>query len=816
MQARFIMVCLHFAVLIACHSGNQPPQTDPRARRQPCADSSLTAALRRDAYKEYSAGRIQQAAQLYERGYRQAEQAGNPCEAAWNLHNSAACHHLMLHYRKAMRQYLGARPLANRSQDTDMQGMIASNLSSLYLQMGELDLADAEAQTALRLVDARTASGTRAGLYAQAATVLAGKGEIGKALPLFASAIYEADGQDDRALLAKVWDNLGEALRRAGRLAEAEEAIAEAFRIRRCAKAADLSLSYTKLGRLRLMQGDASAAERFLTMALDSAARSAAPMPRWLTLYYRGRSRDARGRTAEALADYRAARDGARAWRLEVLPVDAVRISTDAGLHEIYSAYAASAGRLHLRTGRSDLARESFLAAEENRAASLRESFSDLPRVFPDEYGETLASLRAALNASPTREADASRAAALELRLSEIEARAGMPQVAAGTGTASSSLRSFQARLGPGSGLLSFSLGDQESYMWAVTTRDCRLLRLPAGREIAKSVERFQEALRSGAPAASRLGNELYRMLFGGLPREFTRLSRWKLVLDDALFGLPFAALVSRYEGERPVYLVADHEVEVLPGALFKSVPMRASANLMAAFGDPVYNRADPRFDEQAAKGEAHWPGMLFAAMAPAGLELNRLAGSDDEVAACTRAWKGIHQVRLGGDVNRGQLSQVLATNPEVLHLALHVVRSGGERAGLHIALGLKPDGTQDLLGPEEIRTMRSGIGLVVLSGCSSGWGRVRPDAGVLGLTRAWLQAGARFVAASLWQVPDDDGALFSRFYLHLQPRTSGHGTLDVARALRLAQLDMLRSRSWHSDPRYWAAYFSVSRGLPE
>ena len=811
------MVCLYSAVLIACRSGNQPPRTGPQARQQPCADSSLTAGLRRSAYKEYSKGRIQQAAQLYERGYRQAKQAGNLCEAVWNLQNSAACHHLMLHYRTAMRQYLDARPLAEKSHDANMQGVIASNLSSLYLQMGELDLADAEAQLALRLVNERTAFGTRAGLYAQAATVLARKGEIDRALPLFSAAIYAADGQDDRALLAKVWDNLGEALRRADRLAEAEEALAEAFRIRRRAKAADLSLSYVKLGRLRLMQGDPSAAERFLTMALDSAARSAAPMPRWSMVYYRGRSKDARGKTAEALADYRAARDGARAWRLEVLPVDAVRISADVGLHEIYSAYAASAGRLHLQTGRSDLARESFLAAEENRAASLRESLSDLPRVFPDEYGPTLASLRSALNATPVKGADAARAATLELRLSEMEVRAGMRQGAARTGNADSSLHALQARLRPGSGLLSFSLGVRESYLWAVTARECRLLRLPAGSEIARSVERFQEALRNGAPAAPRLGNELYRSLFGKLPNDFQHLSSWKLVLDDALFGLPFAALVSRFEAGRPVYLVVDHELEVVPGALFKSPPPRSSTNLLAAFGDPVYNRADPRFDKHAVAREVYWYGTLFAApAAPAGLELNRLAGSDDEVAACARAWAGTHQVMLGGDVNRSQFLQTVEANPEVLHMALHVVRSGGERAGLRIALGLKPDGTQDLLDTEEIRTLRSSIGLVVLSGCSSGWGRVRPDAGVLGLTRAWLQAGARSVAASLWQVPDDDGALFARFYLHLQPRTSGHGTLGVARALRLAQLDMLRSRSWHSDPTYWAAYFSVSRGLPE
>ena len=58
---------------------------------------------------------------------------------------------------------------------------------------------------------------------------------------------------------------------------------------------------------------------------------------------------------------------------------------------------------------------------------------------------------------------------------------------------------------------------------------------------------------------------------------------------------------------------------------------------------------------------------------------------------------------------------------------------------------------------------------LVVMTGCATGTGDVRVGAGLLGLTRAWMMAGARAVVATNWPVPDIDGDLIPDFYRHLQ-----------------------------------------------
>jgi CHAT domain-containing protein len=141
-----------------------------------------------------------------------------------------------------------------------------------------------------------------------------------------------------------------------------------------------------------------------------------------------------------------------------------------------------------------------------------------------------------------------------------------------------------------------------------------------------------------------------------------------------------------------------------------------------------------------------------------------------------------------------------------VVHLATHVVESHEPPAYGLIALSLTPRRENELLSPVEIAAWRTSVGLVVMSGCDSGRGDALPGTGLLGLTRAWLAAGAGTVIASNWSTPDDSGALFRVLYRNL----STHPELGPATALRSAQLEMIRSGGWRANPRYWGAYFAM------
>ena len=121
------------------------------------------------------------------------------------------------------------------------------------------------------------------------------------------------------------------------------------------------------------------------------------------------------------------------------------------------------------------------------------------------------------------------------------------------------------------------------------------------------------------------------------------------------------------------------------------------------------------------------------------------------------------------------------------------------------IALSLNERNEPELLPPAEIGRWNIHGGLVVLSGCRSAAG-VWPWTGLVGLTRAWLAAGAQSVVSSRWDTPDEDGALFRAFYRKL----STQHRPDAVEALRAAQIEMLGAPDWRSRPRYWGAYFVV------
>jgi len=101
-----------------------------------------------------------------------------------------------------------------------------------------------------------------------------------------------------------------------------------------------------------------------------------------------------------------------------------------------------------------------------------------------------------------------------------------------------------------------------------------------------------------------------------------------------------------------------------------------------------------------------------------------------------------------------------------------------------------------------DIYNMRLNADLVVLSGCDTALGKEIKGEGLIGLTRAFMYAGAPRIVASLWQVSDLATAeLMKRFYAGMLQRH-----LPPAAALRAAQLAMAADPRW-SAPYYWAGF---------
>jgi CHAT domain-containing protein/tetratricopeptide (TPR) repeat protein len=353
--------------------------------------------------------------------------------------------------------------------------------------------------------------------------------------------------------------------------------------------------------------------------------------------------------------------------------------------------------------------------------------------------------------------------------------------------------------------LLSFQIGSNEdawgdfgggSWLLVTTREGTRAHRLRRDRVALRSAVRLFSGLfmhRDGSE--ERAGAGLYGVLLGEALRELPAgVRRLVLVPDDALHQLPFAALRPA-AGQAP--LAERYEVTLVPSATLwlrwrRSRPAPAPKPLLAV-ADPVPLGELPRPAATTREGSR----------LPAGL--GPLPHARREGRAAVRRLDGGSLLRLGDKASEGFLKSAPLERFAILHFATHAVLDDRhpERSG--VLLTAAPPSEDGLLRIREIVPLHLDGRIVVLSSCRSASGTVLRGEGVLGIARAFFQAGAHTVVASLWPLRDDDGAaLFDRFYHHV-----ARG-LSVAAALRAAQ----RDRAEDGAPAYaWAGLVVLGDG---
>ena len=801
-------LCLFLTLWMA--GSRTPTVIPPRSPHSSPRWNQASLQIKQNALRLRKAGDFRGAEALYRQAYSEAAHAGDRAAAVDYLMAVGGCQLLSFQYRASLATFLQARQSASALGDHANLGAIAVNLSSLYLQMWDLPAATRAAEEGLRqaaLIETRIpdASYFKAPLLMQLGRIHALLAD-GQASDFFAQGIDAARARNYIGLEALAWDLLGEEHLASERLPEADRAFLEAFRLRRLFLPTELGFSYGHLGALGLARNDIKTADRLTALALDAARRGAPAWPEYLLLHQRGRIRLAQGKVDAALEDFSLALDATAQWRMQVLPARSSLISTNVALEQqIFHSFIQLAADHAFQSGNPEWAARAFQAVELNRAASLRESLAlaDVWRDnLPREYWETLAQLGAQEAQRVGAGASSASTNRLRLKLTEMEAQAGIGlQLKKDENFRSrNSLIHFQAGLRGSELLLSFELGKKESFLWAVSRSSLRLYRLGPEQDIARSVQTFRETLPAGGPETVRLGEQLYRQLFGQLgPRE-TQKPAWLLSLDGALFDIPFAALVTEQQGGNTVYLVDQHSLQTVPGALLLSEsPNHALAGVdrrgeFLGVGDPVYNQVDPR-----------WRGGV--SMRSPTDQLQRLVGSGEEVEASAGSWikgGGTAVLLQGRQALRGGFLRGLETHPTVIHLATHVLFPASSREQGLIAFGLgdsRPTrGEPEFLTTSEIAGLRVPGALVVMTGCATGSGEANAGAGLLGLTRAWLMAGASTVISTAWPVEDSSGGMFARFYSYLRNHSA-------AEALQLSQMEVAHSRTGRLAPASWASY---------
>jgi CHAT domain-containing protein len=338
-------------------------------------------------------------------------------------------------------------------------------------------------------------------------------------------------------------------------------------------------------------------------------------------------------------------------------------------------------------------------------------------------------------------------------------------------------------------------------------------LQLGQAQPIAQAVRAWRRPMQSSPPG--RLDDKAAAGLLGRvwqpLQKHLAGASTVLLAPDGALAALPFAALPGAKPGSYLLEEVALGYVTSGRQLLELAIdPGRRADGLLAVGGLP-YGAA---------------PDAATLALLPGKAALAELPGTRLEVERLERAFRKARPgervtVLTGAAVDAARLQRELPAGRgrpgyRYLHLATHgffepppdnvVVRRpaldplGAEYrtfvrnpmllSGLVLA-GAHRDPAQAVLTAEEVSGLDlRGAELVVLSACDTGLGKVTGTEGVLGLQRGFHEAGARTLAASLWDVSDAaTSVLMEEFYHHLW-EAKAPGKLE---ALRRAQLAVLR-----------------------
>ena len=167
----------------------------------------------------------------------------------------------------------------------------------------------------------------------------------------------------------------------------------------------------------------------------------------------------------------------------------------------------------------------------------------------------------------------------------------------------------------------------------------------------------------------------------------------------------------------------------------------------------------------------------------------------------CVEGASSVRGLRGIGTVSRRR-SVVSRTAPGPL------LRSGIALAGANLRATATDPSRDGVLLAEEIAGLDLGaVRTVVLSACDTGVGRVVDGEGVLGLPRAFRQAGARTTVMSLWPIQDEA----TRRWMEIFDARRREGA-DVATAVHAAQRETRDAgrRAGSEHPFYWAAFVAI------
>jgi CHAT domain-containing protein/Tfp pilus assembly protein PilF len=399
----------------------------------------------------------------------------------------------------------------------------------------------------------------------------------------------------------------------------------------------------------------------------------------------------------------------------------------------------------------------------------------------------------------------------------------------------------------PGTMLLEYALGDERSYLWAVTANSLESYELPARKVIedaAQEVYRLMTARQAPEDTIKGDYQAYVEAADNALPEKASKLSQMLLgqvapqlgnrkllvVTEGALQSVSFDALpVPEIQFVGPTspetffdsLMINRHEISSSPSistlrAIRKEKDhLRSPNRTIAVIADPVFSKNDERVRsapvtpvvaDAASNRDLNGPmerGLLGVSR---GGGLSRLIYSAAEADAISAvAPRGTTTIIKGFSASRETAMSANLGEYQILHFATHgfLDSEHPELSGIVLTM-VDPNGVQQngLMPLHDIYSLHLSAELTVLSACQTALGKDISGEGLVGLTHSFMSAGSKSVVASLWNVDDRATANLMR---HLYESLLQQG-MPTGAALRAAKLKTIKEKQWRA-PFFWAGF---------
>lgn len=369
----------------------------------------------------------------------------------------------------------------------------------------------------------------------------------------------------------------------------------------------------------------------------------------------------------------------------------------------------------------------------------------------------------------------------------------------------------LQQILSENQNFISIYLTENNSYLFLITKQNFEAIELKADKNkildlTSKVSPYFDPETRSNYffnkdlfAFNSKYAHELYRILMKPATDRIPKQEKIIISLPGELLTFPLEFLITDLKPDESIYnysdkkyLIHDYTISYIPSAklyLEEVENKLINMNKVLIVGNPLINEKSDLFADRR--------GLLEESVSrPRNITLLPLRYSLEEVNMIGNLIRAdrLFTAKDATETNFKQHAEL----SKIIHLSTHSVLF--EKQPVIFFSNVNDIENDGLLEASEIIQLKLNSDLVVLSSCNSGLGRVDESEGIIGMTKAFFDAGSKSVVVSLWEVNDMyTSKLMTNFY---QKLSEGY---DKSEALRLAKIEFIEQYS--PNPYFWAAF---------